>query len=269
MMTMKLQNYALFLGLLLTTLTAGAQQTQPTPYPARKRPVTSSTSAPTLPSRPAPLRAQPSSLPRTQTAAPRQAAPPAMTPAQSAQSRESTRNARYLVEHGVAKNLITFEYNSWYEKLTITDPVAASQQDSQAEYYGFGINYERNYYQPTWGWGLGVGYAMGTAVGGDKAGGLQYFQARVPWQAYRFAPRLFYRWNPQTDLGVDLVTLYKSAKWPDETQIRTIKSGSDFVAGAFVDMRLRFNLKLEMIQGFGMLYKDESIFWRLGLAYRL
>ncbi|MBC7371655.1 MAG: hypothetical protein H7326_08825 [Bdellovibrionaceae bacterium] len=175
----------------------------------------------------------------------------------------------YLVDQGVARGLITLEYNSWFEKLKISDSGTGVSQDSQAEYYGFGLNYERNFYQPNWGWGIGGGLAMGTAVGGDKAGALQYFQARVPWTTARFVPRIFFRWNPQTDLGLDIMTLYKTAKWPGDTGSKTIVSGSEIVAGAFVDLRVRFNVKLEMIQSFGMLYKDESMFWRMGLGYRL
>lgn len=175
----------------------------------------------------------------------------------------------YLVDHGIAKGLITVEYNSWFEKLVVTDTATAVQQESHAEYYGFGLNYERNIYYPDWGWGLGGGLAMGTAVGGDKTGALQYFQARVPWTSARVVPRIFYRWNPQTDLGIDVVTLYKTVTWPDTTGQRMIRSGSEIVAGAFVDLRVRFNIRLEMLQSFGMLYKDESIYWRLGLGYRL
>ncbi|RYZ85133.1 MAG: hypothetical protein EOP06_16810, partial [Proteobacteria bacterium] len=81
----------------------------------------------------------------------------------------------------MTKSLISFEYNSWFEKLSIYDSEATLQQDSKAEYYGFGINYEQNTYLSTWGWGLGGGIASGTAVGGDAGGSLQYFQARVPW----------------------------------------------------------------------------------------
>ncbi|RYZ68944.1 MAG: hypothetical protein EOP09_08595 [Proteobacteria bacterium] len=175
----------------------------------------------------------------------------------------------YLVDQGVARGLVSVEYNSWFEKLKITDTATNTFQDSKAEYYGFSVNYERNFYYSTWGWGLGGGFGQGTAVGGEKAGTLQYFQARVPWATLRVMPRLFYRWNPQTDLGVDLMTLFKSAKWPGETDTKSVVSGSEVVAGAFIDLRVRFNVKLEMIQSFGMLYKDESSYWRLGLGYRL
>ncbi len=179
------------------------------------------------------------------------------------------RNRGYLVDQGIAKGLISVEYNSWFEKLSVTNISTGVDQDSKAEYYGFGLNYEQNFYQPKWGWGVGGGVAMGTAVGGDKSGTLQYFEARVPWTTVRLAPRLFYRWNPQTDLGFDVITIYKTAKWPDTTGGRKILSGAELVAGVFVDLRVRFNAKLELIQSFGMLYKDESTFWRLGLGYRL
>jgi hypothetical protein len=83
----------------------------------------------------------------------------------------------------------------------------------------------------------------------------------------KVAPRFFYRWNTRTDFGLDLAALYKQSNWP--SGLNTAKSGSDFITGAFVDMRVRLNPKLEMIQSFGMVYKDASIYWRLGLAYRL
>ena len=175
----------------------------------------------------------------------------------------------FLVDHGVARSLISIEYNSWFESLKITESATGAFQESKAEYYGFGLGFEKNIYQPRWGWGIGGGVAMGTAVGGDKVGELQYFQARVPWTSVRIVPRVFYRWNPQTDLGIDVMTLYKTAKWPGETETKKVVSGSEIVAGAFVDLRVRFNVKIEMIQSFGMLYKDESIYWRLGLGYRL
>jgi hypothetical protein len=166
----------------------------------------------------------------------------------------------------IEKYLVTFDYNSWFEKLTVTSPTGI-QQESQALYYGFGIGGEKNWYQPTWGWGLGGGIIAGSAVGGDKAGALTYYQARVPWWALKVAPRLFYRWTPRTDFGLDVAAIYKKATWPSGSN--TAKSGSDFIPGAFMDMRVRFNPKLEMIQSFGMVYKDTSIYWRLGLAYRL
>jgi hypothetical protein len=191
----------------------------------------------------------------------------AAAPVPATSSPETTKG--YLVDQGIAKGLITFEYNSWFEKMIVKDIAAGTQQESQAEYTGFALNYEQNFYQSTWGWGFGAGIASGSVVGGDKAGTFQYFQARVPWTSGRIVPRVFYRWNNQTDLGVDVMTLYRTTSWPDAGAGRTVKTGSELVAGAFLDLRVRFNAKLELIQSFGMLYKDESIFWRFGVGYRL
>ncbi len=174
----------------------------------------------------------------------------------------------YLSEQGVERYLLTLDYNTWFEKLTITS-TSGTEQDSQALCYGFGLGVEKNWYQPKWGWGLGAAILSGSIVGGDKSGSLSYFQARVPWWAVRVAPRLFYRWTPRTDFGLDLAAFYKKSSWPDGSSNAVAKSGSDLITGIFADMRVRFNLKLEMIQSFGMVYKDESIYWRLGLAYRL
>ena len=85
----------------------------------------------------------------------------------------------------------------------------------------------------------------------------------------RVSPRWFYRWTGRTDLGIDLAAFYKSSTWSDPSGSLTIKSGAEMITGAFVDMRVRFNPRWEMIQSFGMVYKDESIYWRLGMAYRL
>lgn len=183
-------------------------------------------------------------------------------------SKSEIEKKKYLLEQGIEKKLITFEYDSWFEKLTVTN-AAGTLQDSQALYYGFGLGLEKNWYHGQWGWGLGSSLLGGSATGGDKSGALAYFQARVPWWALRVSPRLFYRWTGRTDLGVDIAAFYKNSTWPDSTHLLTIKSGSELVTGAFVDMRVRVNAKLEMIQSFGMVYKDESIYWRLGLAYRL
>ncbi len=176
----------------------------------------------------------------------------------------------YLIEKAIERNIITFDYNSWFEKLTVSNSATGATQDSQALYYGFGLGLEKNWYRPTWGWGFGGGILGGSAVGGEKGGALSYFQARVPWWALRVSPRVFYRWTPRTDFGVDVAMFYKQGKWPAGSSADvTAVSGSDLVTGAFVDMRVRFNPKIEMIQAFGMVYKDQSIYWRLGLAYRL
>lgn len=174
----------------------------------------------------------------------------------------------YLSEQGVEKYLLTLDYNSWFERLSVMNSTGGVQ-DSQALYYGFGLGIEKNWYQPHWGWGFGLGVLGGSAVGGDKSGALTYFQARVPWMALRATPRLFYRWTPRTDFGLDLAAFYKKSSWPTSSTGASATSGSELITGAFVDMRVRFNPKLEMIQSFGMIYKDESIYWRLGLAYRL
>jgi len=173
------------------------------------------------------------------------------------------------IEKGIEKYLITFDYNSWFEKLTVMNTVGATQE-SQALYYGFGVGVEKNWYRPKWGWGMSGGYLAGSALGGDAGGSLSYFQSRVPWWAVRVTPRVFYRWTPRTDFGLDLSAFFKQGKWPTGTAgDLTVSSGSELITGAFVDMRVRFNVKLEMIQAFGMVYKDASIYWRLGLAYRL
>lgn len=175
---------------------------------------------------------------------------------------------RALPAFGVEKYLITLDYNSWFESLTIAD-ASGGEQESRALYYGFGLGFEKNWYRSRWGWGLGASTMAGSATGGDKAGSLAYFQARVPWWAVRVSPRLFYRWTARTDLGVALGVFYKHSQWRDTTETLTIQSGSPVVTGPFVDLRVRFSSKLEMIQSFGMVYKDQSIFWRLGMAYRL
>lgn len=178
-------------------------------------------------------------------------------------------NKNFLIEKAIEKTILTFDYNSWFEKLTAKNAVG-TEQESQALYYGFGFGLEKNWYQPKWGWGFGGSVLGGSAVGGDKAGSLTYFQARVPWWAVRMSPRVFYRWTPRTDFGLDLAVLYKQAKWPSGSAADvTAVSGSELITGAFIDMRVRFNPKIEMIQSFGTVYKDASIYWRLGLAYRL
>lgn len=173
-----------------------------------------------------------------------------------------------MIERSVEKSILVLDYNSWFETLTVTSPTG-TEQVSQALYYGFGLGWEKNSYRPKWGWGLGTSVLGGSAVGGDKAGSLTYFKARVPWWAVRVSPRLFYRWTPRTDFGFAVAAFYKQSSWPAGTSDAVATSGADMIAGAFVDMRLRFNPKLEMIQSFGAVHKDASIFWRLGLAYRL
>lgn len=180
---------------------------------------------------------------------------------------DDSKNAN--IEKSIERTIITVDYNSWFEKLTVTN-AAGTTQESQALYYGFGLGAEKNFYRATWGWGVGAGVMGGSALGGDKSGALSYFQARVPWTAFRFTPRIFYRWTPRTDFGLDVSAFYKQGKWPaGSSSDVTAVSGSELITGAFLDLRLRFNPKLEMIQAFGMVYKDESIYWRLGLAYRL
>lgn len=176
--------------------------------------------------------------------------------------------AAFPVNEGITRILINADYNSWFEKLTVNQQ-GGQKQESQALYYGYGINVEKNWFHPTWGWGVGGGLLSGRALGGDTAGSLQYFEPRVPWYAARGTLRAFYRWNPQTDFGLDLVGVYKHATWPSNKSGAEVKSGSDILAGAFVDVRMRFNRRLEAIQSFGVLYKDESIYWRLGLGYLL
>jgi hypothetical protein len=174
----------------------------------------------------------------------------------------------YLLNQGVEKLLVSIDYNSWFEKLVVK-PASGAKQESQALFYGYGLNLEKNWYHGTWGWGVGGGLLTGRALGGDPAGTLQYFEPRVAWYAARVAPRIFYRWNSQADFGMDLIGMYKQCKWPDKTGDSIVTSGSDILAGVFFDVRLRFNHRLEAIQSFGFLYKDESTYWRLGLGYRL
>lgn len=174
----------------------------------------------------------------------------------------------YIIEKGIERYLIMVDYDSWFEKLTAT-ATSGGQQESQALYYGFGLSVEKNWYQPTWGWGIGGGVLGGSALGGDKSASLAYFQNRVPWWGARVTPRIFYRWTPRTDFGLDFMAFYKNVSWPTTDAGVTASTGSQIITGAFVDMRVRFNAKLEMLQSFGMIYKDESIYWRLGLAYRL
>lgn len=174
-----------------------------------------------------------------------------------------------MIERGIERSLIIVDYNSWFEKLTVTN-AAGAIQESQALYYGFGLGFEKNSYRPTWGWGVGGGVMYGSSLGGDKGGSLSYFQARVPWTAFKITPRVFYRWTPRTDFGLDMSVFYKQSKWPaGSTSDVTAVSGSELITGAFVDLRVRFNPKIEMIQALGMVYKDQSVYWRLGLAYRL
>lgn len=194
---------------------------------------------------------------------------PQMAAPTSTISRRNPRRLPVQPPRVIEKYLLSADYNSWFEKLTITSNVG-NVQESQALYYGFGFGVEKNWYHPTWGWGLGGSLLTGSSVGGDRDGTLTYFQARVPWYAARISPRIFYRWTARTDFGLDLAMFYKQSSWPQGTNADvTVKSGSDLVTGAFLDLRVRINPKLEMIQAFGMVYKDQSIFWRLGLAYRL
>lgn len=189
---------------------------------------------------------------------------PTRTPAQT----NMANSAEYAIDQGIDKLLLTVDYNSWFEKLTVV-PASGGKQESQALFYGYGVSIEKNWYHPRWGWGIGAGAMTGRAIGGDKAGTLSYFEPRVAWWAARGTSRIFYRWNPQADFGMDLIGMYKQSKWPDHTGDSIVKSGSDMLAGIFFDVRLRFNLKFEAIQSFGVLYKDESTYWRIGLGYRL
>lgn len=165
--------------------------------------------------------------------------------------------------------LLTGEYNSWVEKLSISNN-SGGTQDGKASYYGIGVGLEKNFYYSKWGWGVGGGIASGSAVGGDKNTGLNYFQARVPWTALRITPRIFYRMGPKVDLGFDISSYYKSADWPTGTNgDLTVQSGSKMISGGFLDLRARVGQSFEYIQSFGMVYKDETMYWRVGLAYRL
>lgn len=188
--------------------------------------------------------------------------------AKTSAGKEAMNKKKYLLEKGIEKYLFTWDYDSWFEKLTVTN-TSGGVQESQALYYGFGLGLEKNWYHGSWGWGLGGSLLGGSAVGGDQSGSLSYFQARVPWYAARFTPRIFYRWTGRTDLGLDIAAFYKKSVWSTLNDTVEVKSGSELITGAFLDLRVRFNAKVEMIQSFGMLYKDESMFWRLGLAYRL
>jgi len=191
--------------------------------------------------------------------------------AQQQQQQKATEDGKSAaIEKDVEKWLITTEYNSWFENLVATRSTTKVSQESQALYYGFGFGFEKNIYRPTWGYGIGLGYAYGNAVGGDKGGTLNYFEARVPWWSLRASPRLFYRWGSRTDFGLNVSLFYKQTAWPTGTDGDiTVVTGPQLITGGFVDMRIRFNPKIEMIQSFGAVYKDTSIYWRLGLAYRL
>ncbi|WP_413587251.1 hypothetical protein [Bdellovibrio sp. HCB274] len=165
--------------------------------------------------------------------------------------------------------LLTAEFNSWVEKLSITDNLGGSQ-DSKASYYGFGVGAEKNFYHAYWGWGIGGGIASGSAVGGDKNSGLNYFEARVPWMAFRITPRVFYRLGPKVDLGFDLSTYMKNVNWSSGASGNmTVQSGSKMISGGFIDLRARLSERFEYMQSFGMVYKDETMYWRIGLAYRM
>ncbi len=165
--------------------------------------------------------------------------------------------------------LLTGEFNSWVEKLSVTNG-SGGMQDSKASYYGMGIGVEKNFYYAKWGWGIGGGIAGGSAVGGDKNTGLKYFEARVPWTALRITPRVFYRMGPKVDLGIDLSSYFKNADWPSGTNgDMSVQSGSKMITGGFIDLRARVGQSFEYIQSFGMVYKDETMYWRVGLAYRL
>ncbi|WP_413578299.1 hypothetical protein ACLVWU_07130 [Bdellovibrio sp. HCB290] len=164
---------------------------------------------------------------------------------------------------------LSAEFNSWVEKLSITDNLGATQ-DSKASYYGFGVGVEKNFHHATWGWGIGGGIASGSAVGGDKSAGLNYFEARVPWMAFRITPRVFYRLGPKVDLGFDLNTYMKNVNWSSGSSGNmTVQSGSKMISGGFIDLRARVSERFEYMQSFGMVYKDETMYWRVGLAYRM
>jgi hypothetical protein len=201
---------------------------------------------------------------RKPTRMPSQAAPSALP----TNTNTNANSGEFMIDQGIDKLLVTLDYNSWFEKLTVV-PASGPKQESQALFYGYGLGVEKNWYHSKWGWGIGAGALTGRAIGGDKSGMLNYFQPRVAWWAVRATPRIFYRWNPQADFGMDLVGMYKQSKWPDPTGDSIVKSGSDMLAGVFFDVRLRFNKRFEAIQSVGVLYKDESTYWRIGLGYRL
>ncbi|UYL08490.1 hypothetical protein B9G69_015715 [Bdellovibrio sp. SKB1291214] len=164
--------------------------------------------------------------------------------------------------------LLTGEANTWVEKLAVNNTSGGSQE-SKASYWGFGVGLEKNFYYPKWGWGVGGGLASGTAVGGDANTGLKYFQARVPWMALRVTPRVFWRLGAKVDFGFDLSTYYKNSEWPTDANGQTATSGSKLITGGFADLRARIGNSFEYIQSFGMVYKDETMYWRIGLAYRM
>ncbi|WP_413561058.1 hypothetical protein [Bdellovibrio sp. HCB209] len=168
----------------------------------------------------------------------------------------------------IEKSLISVEYNSWVEKLSVSS--ASGATDYKATYYGFGLGFEKNFYYPKWGWGIGGGFASGSAIGGDKNVGLKYFQARVPWTTLRISPRVFWRFGPKVDMGFSLSSYIKNADWPTgDSGEYTVQSGSKMITGGFVDLRARISNSLEFMQSFGSVYKDETMYWRLGLAYRM
>jgi hypothetical protein len=154
------------------------------------------------------------------------------------------------------------------EKLAISNN-SGGYQEAKAAYWGFGLGLEKNFYFPKWGWGVGGGLASGTAVGGDANTGLKYFQARVPWMALRVTPRIFWRLGAKVDFGFDLSTYYKNSDWPTDANGQTATSGSKLITGGFADLRARIGNSFEYIQSFGMVYKDETMYWRIGLAYRM
>lgn len=170
---------------------------------------------------------------------------------------------------GIDTFAITADYNSWFEKLEAISNTGVAQT-SEAQFYGLGLGVEKTRYYPTWGWSFGGSLLKGSAVGGDKNGDLAYFETQVPWLALRASPRLFYRVTPRTSVGLALAATYKQDQWPKGAagNVRVV-SGVELITGAFVDVRIRMGSNLEMYQSFGSVYKDTSIYWRLGIGYRL
>ncbi len=165
------------------------------------------------------------------------------------------------------KEAVGFDYNSWFEMMTITD-AGGNKHATKAIYNGIGIGYDYTNYQANSGWGYNAGYVQGYGVAGQTAKAGTYYQKRAPWSAFRGGARYFSRINKRIDLGLAITALFRQNKWGEDSGFSPEASPNP-ITGLFIDTRWRLNYKLEVLQSIGTFARDTGIVWRLGVNYTI